>query len=474
MKNAELSMGLRQRLEAVGVSFGRRRSFLLLACVGVSLLSLLGFFAAMGLSPAPKTEPNLRLVVIPRFEPSAPKASLAKFEPKKGCYLGAYIELDPKLKKIYMDRTNSPRKLPEEFESYVRKPHAMYFFYLGYGHPLPTDWVSYLDMQQKFVHVALEPNNGLDRVKDDAYLRKLADDMHASGARIFLRFASEMNGEWVRYNGNPRKYRDKFRLVTKIMRERAPNVAMVWCPYTTPQRSISWYYPGDDAVDWVGVNMYNVTFFDQNPRRPASHVAPTDMLNFVYRKYSARKPIMICEYGTTHFSAVENKPVVEYARRNIRQLYGALPERYPRVKCINYFNTNNLLLKHARNNNYSLTGDPHVLATYRQAISSDYYLSKYDLAGSDPEPAGDTQLANNSLIDQPTRLGARVRSPYPDPTVRYYIDGELIHESLNDNDRDFILQPRSFRSGRRILKTVAIGRRGETVAENSISIIVRN
>ena len=66
-------------------------------------------------------------------------------------------------------------------------------------------------------------------------LKLVADDMARSHAKIFLRFASEMNGDWTNYHNNPAEYRRKFRLVHQVMRRRAPNVATVWCPYTFPR-----------------------------------------------------------------------------------------------------------------------------------------------------------------------------------------------------------------------------------------------
>src|SRR5690606_9868459 len=125
----------------------------------------------------------------------------------------------------------------------------------------------------RYVHIAFEPNDGLDKVKDDEYLREFADDLAATKAPIFLRYASEMNGDWVKYHGDPELYREKFRLVSKVMKERAPNVAMVWCPFSTPVGSIPDYYPGDEWVDWVGVNIYSVTYLNQNLDLPAAHIA---------------------------------------------------------------------------------------------------------------------------------------------------------------------------------------------------------
>jgi hypothetical protein len=300
---------------------------------------------------------------------------LAKYEPAKGCYIGAFIDFDKVLALPYRDKNKTEHQDPAAFEGIIGKSHAMYFFYLGYGRPLPSDWVTRLSSKDKFVHIALEPNHGLLQVKEDAYLQKLADDMRATGARIFLRFASEMNGDWTNYHGNPALYRLKFRLVSRVMRERAPNVAMVWCPYATPDRYIPNYYPGDDATDWVGVNMYNVTHHNNDPNSPAYREAPADLLRFVYDRYSARKPIMICEYGATHRALTREDPCPGFARQKILALYRALPTKFPRVKCINYFDGNNMEALPDRGcNDYSVTNDPLVLAAYRKAIANPHFL----------------------------------------------------------------------------------------------------
>lgn len=312
-------------------------------------------------------------------DPSATKvggAVLAKFEPASGCYLGAFIDFDLTLDRPYVDQNGRTRQCPTGFEEVVGKPHAMYFFYMGYGVPLPLDWVCYLRDKGKFVHIALEPNQGLDKVRDDEYLRNLADTLRMSEAKVFLRFASEMNGNWVRYHGNPKLYVEKFRLVARVMRERAPNVAMVWCPYATPTSNIPSYYPGDDAVDWVGVNLYNVTHNNNDRSKPAGHISPLDLLRYVYDRYSACKPIMICEYGVTHRSATMATPVSEFAQNRIITLYRALATKYTRVKAINYFNGNNMdAVPHRAFNDYSVTNDPIVLAAYRRAIDSPHFLT---------------------------------------------------------------------------------------------------
>ena len=240
------------------------------------LLSLNGNTIGRAFAGSREAQAKLYLTRVPTSREIASRDSHALHEPASGCYLGAFIDFDPTLKRPVIIDKSWPHQDPAGFEQIVQKSHAVYFFYMGYGRPLPLEWVRWLGAHGKYVHIALEPNSGLQMVKDDAYLRKLADDMKRSGAKIFLRYASEMNGEWVNYHFHPDEYRRKFKLVHDVMHQRAPNVALVWCPYMTPEVDIAKYWPGDDAVDWVGVNMYSVTYHNNTLKEPAEAEHPSD------------------------------------------------------------------------------------------------------------------------------------------------------------------------------------------------------
>ena len=185
--------------------------------------------------------------------------TLAKFEPARGCYVGAFIELDHIVKGNISN-----------FEEMTHKKHASYFTYCGYGMPFPKAWVDKVKAAGGAPQIAFEPNNGLDEVADDAYLRAWARDAARSRVPIFLRWASEMNGPWIAWHKDPRLYIEKFRLVSEVMRQEAPNVAMVWTPFAEPQRLIAQFYPGDDVVDWVGMNIYSVYVNNGDVNRPAA------------------------------------------------------------------------------------------------------------------------------------------------------------------------------------------------------------
>lgn len=336
------------------------------------------------------------------WPPGSP-AVLGPYEPSRGCYLGAYIELDP----VVRDDIAA-------FEALVGKKHATYFHYVGYGQPFPFAWVKRLRAAGYAPHIAWEPNDGLAAVKDDDYLRGWAEAARHAAVPIFLRFASEMNGTWQAWSGDPRLYIDKWRLVYRVMHEVAPNVVMVWCPFAMPQASIPSYYPGDEYVDWVGVNIYSVLRHDGDPNSIAGE-DPTDLLAYVYNLYAARKPIAVCEYGATHFCAATGLRSTQFAVQSMRRLYEALPVRFPRVRMINWFSVD-AAKSGLAHNDYALTTDQQILATYRQLIADDYFLTA---VVEHPQPA----IASRQPQPEPPK--PRQPSSAPSSAPPALTEGEL-------------------------------------------------
>jgi len=291
----------------------------------------------------------------------------SKFEPSQGIYLGAYVLQDVTIN-YDMDK----------FNNLTQKKHASFFRYVGYGQPFPKEWVEKVKSLGAIPHIALEPNNGLAMVKDDKYLRTFAKTAKESDVPIFLRYASEMNGTWTQYSGKSKQYIEKWRLVHNIMAKEAPNVMMVWTVFTFPEETIERFYPGDAYVDWVGINIYNVIYHNDNIHEKASSEDPLKLLDFVYNKYSYKKPIQISEYGATHYTITDKKYYVDYARNKITRLYKNLHSKYPRVKSIFYFNVNNLANapEGRKINDYSITNDKIILNTYATLVKNIKYLTK--------------------------------------------------------------------------------------------------
>jgi hypothetical protein len=359
---------------------------------------------------------------------------LAKFEPAQGMYVGAYIELDEKLKKYGGDRFT-------QFNKETSKQHAMYFTYYTYGVDFPTVTASYVAKAESALKISLEPSKGLEAVKDDAYLRKFARDAKATGLPIFLRFASEMNGDWVKWHGDPKLYIEKFRLVAKVMREEAPNVAMLWSPNAVPVHNLNEYYPGDDAVDWVGISTYSVRFFNGDPTQPADHVNPLDNIDYIYKQYADRKPIMISEYGATHYSKAGELDTTDFAITKMSMLYHGAKLKYPRIKAINWFSTNNIITSsrvERQLNNFSLMDNTKLRSAYSKLLSDPYYKShvvtndssKLPASAVTPVPSSNWSIYKDSDHQSPLEVNAWVKTY--DSTigkVRFELDGQLLNEA---------------------------------------------
>ncbi|WP_284236974.1 glycoside hydrolase family 26 protein [Paenibacillus glycanilyticus] len=316
---------------------------------------------------------------------SHPNYKLAKWEPVNGVYLGAYVLQNPTI-----------HYSMAEFNQIAGKRHASFFKYVGYGEPFPSEWVREVKAEGAFPQIAWEPNHGLDEVKDDAYLRGFADAAREADVPIFVRFASEMNGTWTNYSGDPERYIETWRMVYRIFEQRAPKIAMVWTVLNVPERPIEDYYPGDAYVDWVGINIYNVKYHNGNLKERSAFEDPLQMMDYVYNRFSRSKPIQLSEYGATHYTVTDDKRDNAFAISKINRLYMNLQELYPRVKAVYYFDVNNIeeYNEVRRINDYSITGERQLIGAYKQATASPYYLSRIE----DLPAEGNTQGAVNQIF----------------------------------------------------------------------------
>ncbi|MGU3437507.1 OpgC domain-containing protein [Actinomycetes bacterium M1A6_2h] len=141
--------------------------------------------------------------------------------------------------------------------------------------------------------VTLEPQIALGNLTtDDAdtMAQLLADLRKQLGTEFYVRFGPEMNGSWYSWGQQPEAYVSAFRTVADSVHRAVPSASMLWTPsygagypfgnargavpgtgnrdtaaldtdgdgtVTGADNPYSPYYPGDDAVDWVGLSLYH-------------------------------------------------------------------------------------------------------------------------------------------------------------------------------------------------------------------------
>ncbi len=101
---------------------------------------------------------------------------------------------------------------------------------------------------------------------------------------VFIRIGYEFEGGWNGYK--PESYKATFVKIAKAIKEAKLKVATVWCSGGSPVQlsKLMDYYPGDEWVDWWGVDIFS----------PNQMNVPT-LFEFLEAADSHKKPMMIGE-----------------------------------------------------------------------------------------------------------------------------------------------------------------------------------
>ena len=371
---------------------------------------------------------------------STKSSNLAKYEPSSGAYIGAYISQE-ELYKTNEFKLNNGNEF-KHFNNKVGKKHATFFDYGSYGSSLTQSFqtrVQEIKEANGAMHIAYEPGK-LSGVSQ-AGIRKYAEELRDTQIPIFLRYASEMNGNWVEWHGNPSEYIKNFKMVHDIMEEVAPNVAMVWSPSEMPLNKIQEYYPGDKYVDWVGISIYSAQFENGDSSKPTDSNNPLDPLDYIYNLYSSKKPIMISEYAASHQAGYASKKqdTSKFAMAKMSMFYEGIKTKYPRVKCIQWFSQDNYNLQDSSKNrvNYSLLeGEAKgVLNRYKEIVSDKYFLS--DVVNG-PFAKSESSIPNKSVklqgqaVNKTTKVytWAKTYDPYISK-VTFKLNGNILGSKTN-------------------------------------------
>jgi hypothetical protein len=122
----------------------------------------------------------------------------------------------------------------------------------------------------------------------DSMCRALKD----TGRPAFIRIGYEFNGSWNGYQ--PDSYRAAFQRISRFMADHRVDVAKIWCtalPTTTTD-----FYPGDDCVDWWGIDLFD-----------ASDMTNPQTLDFITQAGKRGKPVIIGESTPRHIGVKDGQ-----------------------------------------------------------------------------------------------------------------------------------------------------------------------
>ncbi len=239
--------------------------------------------------------------------------------------------------------------LVEESQADLRFKPASAMWFTRFGSVFPQDQIRYLAALGIAAQVTWEPWGAhgepipLQHIVDgrwDAYIDDYGRAAAALGLPFFLRWGHEFNGDWypwcvVNNERRPELYRQAYRRVVERMRAAgANNVRWVWCFNNDDKPAAAWNdprraYPGDDVVDWIGIDGYNfgtsqswsrwLSFADvfASALRTAEAIAP-------------RKPVLLAELGCSETGGDK--------AAWLAHMFADL-QRLPAVRAITWFDT---------------------------------------------------------------------------------------------------------------------------------------
>jgi tetratricopeptide (TPR) repeat protein len=395
--------------------------------------------------------------------------TLAKFEPLSGLYLGLYVNEQGLA-------ANGDLRVGGQ----LGRKLAVYFRYFKLRDPrglspeeiFPVKFAQAARAAGGSMHLALEPGVPLSEISE-ASLTPFAQAARAAGIPIFLRFAGEFNDPGNAWSRDAALYRTKFRLVHDVMARVAPNVAMVWMPMPSRLEVIDAYFPGDDAVDWVGISLYSVPFRNGDTGDSTLNQNPLDVLKPFYDKYACAHPFQISEFASSHRS--EAKPGVDYtdfAVDKLRTLFWGAYLKYPRLKNINWLDLDMIGGKFVQNtktterqNDYSLFASAAKLGAFRELFKEPYFLTTApgQAAASIPHPA----LFPSSLRVTGDVKGALYLKTFAPATVlALSLDGISV-PTLKTLPYSFTLSAARLTPGKHTLKLVAKGANGQILIDQT-------
>jgi hypothetical protein len=173
----------------------------------------------------------------------------------------------------------------------------------------------------------------------DAFIHQWARDAAAWGQPFYLRFAHEMNGDWVSWgqgvNGNTSAdYIAAWQHVVTIFRqEGATNVRWVWSPNIHYDGLVPFtqLYPGDAWVDWVALDGYN--WGTSQPWSNWQSFAQIFGSSYTMLTGMTSKPVMISETASAEQGG-------DKAGWITQGLLTDLQTTFPRVRALIWFSEN--------------------------------------------------------------------------------------------------------------------------------------
>lgn len=299
----------------------------------------------------------------------------------------------------------------------------------GFTPVLSWTWMDWSDHSQS------PTLQGLVRGEYDWYLDEWIEGIKSLEVPIFIRLSHEMDGYWYPYSegfeaepgrNTAEDYTAYWRYVVERFRAAGvDNVAWVWCVSGDSSGVRDWidYYPGDQYVDWLGIDIY-------------SNMDGGKALLEFREAIGSHKPIMIPEGGTEDLLTPYH-PNYPGNSEWIREFYDTILNKMGnQVKAVCWFQWNDVSYVHR---------DPVQLEVYSDYINNSAFISELDMTNSSTDSSSlsdafDVRVPNSVSVPadgSPVTLDAEIFGNIGKTGYKWTIeagntDGLLVEGSISN------------------------------------------
>ena len=226
-----------------------------------------------------------------------------------------------------------------EYASMVGRKPDIVMWYRDFGQPLMySNEIGNLGATGQTPLVTWEPyEQSLSQIASgayDSYLHQSAQVAKAWGRTLMVRFAHEMNGTWYPWagpNSTPSLYIAAWRHIVSLFRaDGVTNVKWVWSPNVQEgsKYPISPYFPGEEWVDYVGLDGYN---WGTNNGERWQSLQEVFAASYSTVTQLSSKPVIFTETSSSEAGGDKSA----WIRKGFMS---TIPQSFPRVTAVVWFN----------------------------------------------------------------------------------------------------------------------------------------
>jgi hypothetical protein len=286
-----------------------------------------------------------------------------------------------------------------EFSSQIGRQAEITMWYHDFGDSLLTSSeISALNSSGQIPMVTWEPyNQSLSSIAGgsyDSYIRTSARTAKSYGRELMVRFAHEMNGNWYPWARSSSYVPAWQRIVDIFRQEGASNVKFVWAPNVdrTGAMPFAGYFPGENYVDYIGLDGYNFGDTSGNAWSSLEGVFSSS-----YAKITAlsAKPLIITETASSEIGGSK----AEWIRVGFLK---TIPEKFPRVTGVVWFNKD-------QEDRWRIDSSQASLEAFREVANCTLYGGTVPCSGATAPPAEEPVAVEEVTV--PPKVHGKKRRP---------------------------------------------------------------